>query len=84
MGNLVSDLVLAPPSNLCDAFRFVHPVEPGFTRLEARLDYIFVPRALAESGSLECDVLSQGFPSDHTDVSASVEAYGPCTPVASP
>ena len=76
-GNIVSELLASPTSPFCDAYRELHPATPGFTRDRARLDYIFLPRALLGAGPVGCAVHPGDFPSDHHPVSASVEARGP-------
>ena len=72
--------MLTPSSSpFCDAYRELHPEEPGFTRDRARLDYIFLPRALLGAGLVGCAVHPGDFPSDHCPVSASVEAHDPAS-----
>ena len=78
-GNIVSEVLTPPSSPFCDAYRELHPEEPGFTRDRARLDYIFLPRALLGAGLVGCAVHPGDFPSDHCPVSASVEAHDPAS-----
>ena len=82
-GNVVSEVILLPEHGFGDAFRDAHPAEPGFTRGQARLDYIFAPRQLLADGA-RCSVMSDSFSSDHDPVEVSVLVPGNAGPRRSP
>ena len=82
-GNPVSEVMLAPAHGMVDAFRELHPADPGLTFAKqagvhlSRLDYVFVPKELL-AFSLKCQVEREVFPpgpprwSDHDPVFVSV------------
>ena len=71
-GNLLTETILGPRSQFCDLFRTMHPQEHGWTRRDARLDYILL-KAPAAVKRVACFV-DGGFPSDHEGVCLEIRA----------
>jgi hypothetical protein len=71
-GNLLSETILRADSQFSDLFRVKYPLERGWTRKNARLDYALL-KAPAEVARVDCYV-DGGFPSDHEGVCLEIHA----------
>ena len=73
-GNLLAETILGAKSQFCDLFRAMYPLEKGWTRRDARLDYILL-KAPESVDKVEC-LVDGGFRSDHEGVCLEIHAPG--------
>jgi exonuclease III len=80
--NVVVETILRPGSRFADVFREMWPLERGWTRREARLDYTLL-KAPDGVSRIEC-VVEGGFASDHQSLCLEVLVPGKVTVAPEP
>jgi hypothetical protein len=81
-GNLLTETILSAESQFSDFYRELYPLEKGWTRKDARLDYALL-KAPHSVGRVACFV-DGGFPSDHEGVCLEIHAPGESLTAAKP
>jgi hypothetical protein len=81
-GNLLVETVLSTNAPFSDLFRELYPLEKGWTRRDARLDYVLL-KAPGDVERVNC-LVDGGFPSDHEGVCLEIHAPGDSLAASSP